>query len=808
MTGSARLALAISGLTMLAWPFGVLAGSEDTSPEPAMADQAIAAGRDLLLAVSVNGVQTDLVAAFHQDADGTLTIEASQLRNVGILPQAKAMTDKDRVRIDRLASVRYVFDDLNQSIAFTAANGERSPRMIDARAPKGAADKKQGRLQAQSAHGALLNYSLLAATDNSGSDGHYAFSGLSGTFEARAFGPLGVFTNTFTASTSDSRYYDSTRLESTWRYSDQPSMVSYSAGDIITGGLGWTRPTRLGGLQVQRNFALRSDLVTFPVPTMSGSAAVPSTVEVYLDNARRFSSQVDAGPFEITNLPIVDGSGNARVVVTDAQGQEVTTESSFIASNQLLSPGIHDFSAEIGFARKNYGVASNDYDERPYGSATLRSGISRWLTLEGHAEGGLDLINGGIGAVFASRFTGVLSLSAAGSYNSGQTGQQFGLSLEKEFWGVHFNARIQRSFGNYQDIASVTADEQESDSLLLSSSADPPRALTQISASVPLLFDDSNMNFSFTHYESTAGDRRRVLGASYSRPVFNGSTIAVSAIKDLENGGFGIYASLVIPIGAKDTAATSASLQDGDYQITERLTHAQGQQIGDYGWSVARQQSDNSTTSASASYRTAAANVSARVDQRGTLNRATLKAEGAVVAAGGGLFASNPIHDAFAIVDAGAPDVAVQYENRAAGVTNRNGKLLLPRLRAYEHNRVSIDPTNLPLDAVVNKTREVVMPADRSGIIVNFDVDTDARAALVTFTMPGGAPVEMGAIGTIAADAEPFIIGYDGQALVEDLAAVTHATITLRDSSVCVATFQYKAETGSQVSIRDAICRS
>ncbi|MFN7102284.1 MAG: fimbria/pilus outer membrane usher protein, partial [Pseudorhizobium sp.] len=396
MQSSIGTALAFWGLAMLVWPTHVMAGPGDLSlGSPPAADgggAAAAAGRDLFLAVTINGKDTDLVAAFHEDADGILTIEAEQLRNSGILPQPRAVMPDKRIRIDRLDAVRYAYDELNQSIAFTAANDQRTPRRIDAKAPAGGAAAKRERLPAQSALGAVLNYSLVGATDNSDVDGRYAFSGLSGAFEARIFGPLGVFDTSFIASTSNDFYSDSTRLNSTWRYSDPSTMITYSAGDVITGGLGWTRPTRLGGIQMQRNFALRSDLVTFPVPELSGSAAVPSTVEVYLDNARRFSGRVDAGPFEIANLPVVDGAGNARVVVTDAQGQQVTTQSSFIASNQLLSPGLSDFSVELGFARQNYGVHSNDYDDRPYGAATLRTGISDWLTLEGHAEGGLDLL--------------------------------------------------------------------------------------------------------------------------------------------------------------------------------------------------------------------------------------------------------------------------------------------------------------------------------------------------------------------------------------------------------------------------------
>ncbi|PWW04402.1 outer membrane usher protein [Hoeflea marina] len=810
MTSSTGLRLAVAGLALMCLPAAAMARSGDVSPDRDLPDSQASAGpavgRDLFLVVSVNGRDTELVAAFHQDADGTLTIEADQLRNVGILPVAVATLPDGRIRIDLLPGVRFVFDELNQSIAFTADDAQQAPRIIDARLRRGGGKKPEPE-QAQSSYGALLNYSLVGAMDNSNDGGRFDFSGLSGAFEARAFGPLGVLATSFIASTSDNVYFDNTRLETTWRYSDQSRMLSYSAGDIITGGLSWTRSTRLGGFQIQRNFALRSDLVTFPVPGLSGSAAVPSTVEVYLNNARRFTSPVDAGPFEITNLPIVDGAGNARIVVTDAQGQEVVSESSFITSNQLLSPGLMDFSAEVGFARIGYGVESNVYDRRPYGSATFRTGITNRLTLEAHAEGGADLINGGGGVVIAAPVLGVVSVSAAGSYSSGERGHQLVASLKRDLLGLHLSARVQRSFGHYQDIASVTAADVDIETGLFSMSADPPRALEQVAVSVPLAFDSSNLNFSYTHLETTEGDHTRIVGVSYNRPVFGGSSFSVSALKDLEAGNVGVYASLVIPIGADTTSATAAAYQEGDYAITERLTRSQGQKIGDYGWSVARQQSDSSVTQASASYRTSVGNITGRAAQRETGTQASLRLDGAVIAAGGGVFFSNRIGDAFAIVDAGAPGVDVQYENRPAGVTDRNGKLLLPRLRSYQRNRISIDPTDLPLDAVVNNTRDVVMPADRSGIVVKFDVDTDAAAALVAFTRPDGSAVEMGAIGRIAADAEPFVVGYDGQALVENLQATNRVTLELQDGTTCVAAFNYIAQPGKPVSISDAICQ-
>lgn len=760
-------------------------------------------GRELFLEVTVNGVSSNLVAAFREDPDGTLTIETEQLRNVGIAPAREARRPDGLIQIDLLPGVSFQYDELNQTIAFTSADEGRAARIIDAAARGASPTDPVERANPKSAYGALLNYSLFTSAHNSNSDTSLAFGGISGSFETRFFSPYGVLSQTFLASAPHESRFDSTRLDTTWSYSDAQSMTTYRLGDYVTGGLEWTRPTRLGGIQVQRNFSLRSDLVTIAIPDLSGSAAVPSTLDVYLNNTRRFSEEVPAGPFQIINLPIVTGAGTARVVVRDAQGHEVATESSFFASNRLLAPGLLDFSGEIGFARKFFGRESNVYDERPFGSGSIRYGLTNWLTLEGHAEGGEDLINAGGGAIFGIGSFGVASLSGANSYSNGEAGFQMAGSAELNLWELRFHGRMQRTFGNYQDIASITSERLPGDAYPRS---DTPKALDQVSVSVPLVFDPSFLNVSFTQMEKAEGERQSVVGLSFSRSFFGDSTVSVSGFSDLDGKNHGIYAGLTVPLGKDYSSSAAVSSSPNGVAATTDFIRSEGQQAGDYGWRVRHTQAEKAVSSAAGSYRAPFARLAARIDRQDDSYRASASMEGAVVAAGGGLFTSTRIDDAFAIVDAGAPGVEVQYENRPAGHTDRDGKLLLPRLRSNENNRISIDPTNLPLDAVVNNTREIVVPANRSGVVVSFGVDTAAKAALVTFRGPDGNHIEMGATGQVRGETLQFMIGYDGQALVEGLIADNRITVEQIDGGTCVAELRYEPRPGEQVSIPDAIC--
>jgi len=83
------------------------------------------------------------------------------------------------------------------------------------------------------------------------------------------------------------------------------------------------------------------------------------------------------------------------------------------------------------------------------------------------------------------------------------------------------------------------------------------------------------------------------------------------------------------------------------------------------------------------------------------------------VLTGGGLFVSPRIDDAFAVVDTGVPGVGVSLENRPVGKTDSSGLLMVPGLRAYETNRLTIDPDDLPPGADVATLARDTAPRNR-----------------------------------------------------------------------------------------------
>jgi outer membrane usher protein len=129
----------------------------------------------------------------------------------------------------------------------------------------------------------------------------------------------------------------------------------------------------------------------------------------------------------------------------------------------------------------------------------------------------------------------------------------------------------------------------------------------------------------------------------------------------------------------------------------------------------------------------------------------------------------------------------------------------VPTLHAYQSNKISIDPRDLPLDASIATTQEVLAPPDRSGVLVDFGIRTDVRSAIVILDGVNGQPLQAGLRGKTAGGRR-FIVGYDGRAFIDGLEANNIAIVELA-SGECRAEFAYAPQGDGQVSIGPVVCQ-
>lgn len=747
----------------------------DAIPPPTMDPRVSVAGEDLYLEVVLNGTATERLMHFTRRGNA-LCASAADLRGLGfVLPPG----DEMRCLLD-IPGVHYGYDAGQQRVTIDVPTGTLDlPRRI-LNQPERSATK------ASSGTGLLLNYDIYAAHGG-------GLGNVSGLAELRGFSEnMGVLSNT-----SLTRRYqeagggwrgDTVRLDTQWRLSFRDSSMVLTVGDTFTGYTSWSRATRIGGIALGTDFALQPYRVTTPLPQFFGQATAPSSVDLYVDGIRQYSGKVPAGPFQLTAVPGVDQAGQAQVVLTDALGRASTVTFPFYAARQLLRAGLSDWSVELGTVREAYGIDSFAYGDDPVGSATLRRGITDHLTLETHAEAGAGRNTAGLGTVWNPFGAGVLNASYAASRNGGA---QYGAGFSWSGRFMNFSLDTLRSNARYRDVAS-------------SYGSPPPRASDR--GLVGFNVRESSFGANYVRLRYPEQPTSRYAGLFVLRNLGRGIAVNASVNQNLDEAADRSFFIGVTWALDERTTYTASAQRDRDQTFGTLDASRPIDGDGGFGWHVQGRSGEAAGGLGEVGWLGNHGQLTLGASNIGPSSYAYADANGAVVLMGGHAFSARRIDDAFALVSTeGAPDIPVLLENRRTGVTDSRGLLLVSRLNAWQDNRLAIDPIDLPADERVQRVDSVVAPADRSGVIVRFPV-VRVRAALAILVDAQGAPLPLGST-VDTGRGEPAIVGYDGQAYLDNLKSDTELRVTKPDGSRCTATLVYPASARDLPQLGPLPCR-
>ncbi|BAN46599.1 fimbria/pilus outer membrane usher protein [Metapseudomonas resinovorans] len=650
---------------------------------------------------------------------------------------------------------------------------------------------------AQSDLGLLFNYDFFY---NNSED---AAQFLSGFLEQRAFGGFGVLDNTgvYRHTFDDLEENDDgyRRFDSFWRYNDQPRMTSYQAGDLVTGALTWNSAVRLGGVQVARNFGLRPDLVTYPLPRFNGDAQVPTSVDLFINNARVSSDQIAPGPFTLSNVPFISGAGTATLVTTDALGRQVATTVPFYVTNSLLQQGLYDYSLSLGQLREDYGLKNFSYGSRA-ASGTFRYGVSDAFTLESHAELGEDLRLGGLGGTFAVGRWGTLGSSYTSSHYGGERGQQYslGYSYFSPLFGVGLQ-RLQRSTG-YVDLGRVGALE---DGVLGGALA---RRIDQATFSVnpPQL---GSFGVGYFASESMDGERTRLVNLSWSRSLWGNSSLYLAFNREIGGDGYSALAQFILPFDLYSTFSASIERDSqGDYR--QRVNYGRAPPSdGGVGYNLAYGIGNGHYRQADVTWRNRFNQLQAGAYEDDGRRTVWGDMSGSVVAMDGSLFAANRINDAFVLVSTdGFADVPVSFENQPIGRTDRDGHLLVPWVPSYYRGRYEVDPLELPANVRVPEVIRNVAVHQGSGALLEFGMRRVVAASILLVdsrgeVVPRGSKAELVGQGTTA------YVGWDGLVYFEGLGERNRIRVERPDGGRCELSFELKDPGGELAQVGPLTCR-
>ena len=728
------------------------------APSASLALDTALAADEVLLDVSINQQRKDTVLLLR--SEGRVFAGAEDLRRWRMrLPDTNPLTlyGEDFYALDALEGLTYRLDESTQTLAMQVP-----PGLFDATRLAG----KEAKFSAPTpaSLGGFFNYDVTA----NHTQGQTKTNGL---LELGGFGSWGTAQTRILALDLGGQA-SAIRLDTTWTRDQPMQLASLRFGDAISGTSSWGGAVRFGGAQWATNFSVQPGFVTFPLPGISGEAALPSTVDLYVDSALRMRRQVPSGPFSIEDLPVPNGRGDARLVVRDILGREQIITQPFNTNSQLLKQGLHDYSYEVGFVRRNFGIDSNNYG-RPVVVGTHRLGLTEQFTGEVHGEllGNQQTV--GLGGVLTLPSAGVLSGSFAASHSDKGVGGLLGLGFRGQSRSF--------SFGVNTQIAS-----QRFVKLGMQPEELAPRQISQ--AFVNLATTDYGA-FSARYTQQAFYDQedKTIVSGSYAMEVGSLGNLRMSVMRFLSGEANTVFSlNFSMRLGNRTNANISTSGKSGREQAQLQLGRSVPAGSG-VGYRLVAGAGDSDVRQAELNlqnqvgiYTLGASQASGQTAFRGSAN-------GGVAFLGGNTFLSRRITDSFAVVQVpGYSGVGVYADNQLVARTDANGSALLPRLRPYQKNTVRIEQADLPLDAQIDAVQLDAVPYFRSGLLLKFPVKR-SRGALLTVVLENGDPLPAGAQAQIIGDNveqnEVFPTGLRGEVYLTGLAVSNRLRVTWREQS-------------------------
>jgi outer membrane usher protein len=607
--------------------------------------------------------------------------------------------------------------------------------------------------------GAFLNYQLSTQQ-------------IQGQTTGGAYGELGVFagagvlTNTAVGRVVGDQH-QVIRLDSTYTRDFPDTLQTLSVGDAISDGGTWGNAVRYAGVRWARNFGLRPDLLTTPLLSTSGTATVPSTVDVFVNNQLVSSNQLPAGPFVIDRLPTVSGSGDVSVVVRDALGRDQVVTQSFYSSVSLLARGLSQYSFNVGSIREDYALDSNRYGAM-LGEASYRRGITDNFTLEGHGEYLRDDAHAaGLNAAFGIGHIGIINFTAAGGGNAQGSGWLSGVGVEHRGTNTSFLANTQWSSRDFAQVGeALDTTMRLRQRTLFQTGVGLGRYGSLSLAYVRQTYREAPLQQTVSLTHSVSFGRAGNLNLTLTRTRSAADRLSPFSTAQDSTSAYLIYVYSFDGRRAATLASVSGSGPGSPAnEAIASVTESPPAGLGN-GYRLSVSSAGNYDADWRQQFSGADLDVEAARNQHIEGRSAYLS--GAMTLLDGQLNTTRTVNGSFAMVDvAGLPNVPVYVENQLTTHTDANGRALLYNLRAYEANRISIAPEDLPLDTSIAASSTIMAPPYRSGVIARFPVERVRGGTLRLITddgkpVPVGALVKLkGSLFPVVLDGVVYVTGYD-----------------------------------------------
>ena len=763
----------------------VCAGPGPAGAEQVIAQLAAASARQIAVLDSVvNGQPQGPVFAIVERGE-TQAIEVAALRRWRIkVPGDLAFEFEDRlyVAVADLGGVRTNIEQRTQRLLVNV-----SPSLLehaDIQFPAAVTDTK---LSTAPLAG-FLNYTLFGYTS---SDTSYA----SGFFELGVSGDLGSLINTAAVNTVAVGGEPTNRVirfDTAWRRDNRDGLRTLNVGDAFTQAGVWGRSVRFGGVQYGTNFQLQPELITYPLQPFSGTAVVPSTVDVFVNGSRISSQIVQPGPFTVNDVPLISGAGDVQLVVRDPFGQQQVITQPFYASRRLLRGGLDEYQLSVGAIRENYGLESFDYGSA-VASGYWRRGISDHVTVEGRFEGDTNARAVGATVDFSPGLIGILTAGAAFSNGDAGTGQLWLAGYEYQGGRFNFSSRSMWASPQFRligDPAAIVLQRQ-----------------SQVAAGVSLgTLGSAGVAWVAQRYRNFPNFDTATV--SYSATVAQRAFLTISVSRSYgEFSQTSAYATLTVPLGSRTSVTGEASTARSGEQRTSYIGAAVQRTLpSDEGIGYRLRATTHEQFDAGVGYTWPFGEYTVEASSFEGSSAARATASGGVGVIAGRAFMSRLITDSFGLVRVGDLEgIRVFHEGNPIGRTDRSGEIVLPRMTPYAANRITIDERDIPIDVAIKNREKRVVPQFRSGTLAEYDAHRRA-SAILEVRLADGSHVPLGSEVQLVGTSHSYIVGHDGEVFIPDLPVSSRFTVKLA-SGHCSFEVEFSPQKETLPKLGPFVCR-
>ena len=726
---------------------GTSAQSAKISSNP-LAQSDAKSGWDLVVEIHINGETVGDMAHVLQPEPGKFYATAESFADWRLTAPAKPGCVVDGVKyyaIDALPGATVTLDPVLQVLLISVPPGLfRGQRVGGGRPPE---------MKADSGLGMFVNHDVRLTEF----EGH---TQLAGVMEAEFFSSAGVLTSQF----SDANVAKNSRpiwLDTSFQTEFPDQRAAFTIGDATSAPAIWARQVYYTGVRWASKDSIRPDFVPLVLPSFAGTAVLPSTVDIYVNDMRTIHDTIDPGPFTVPDIPVIGTDGNIRMVVTDEMGKQQVVSRSFIASPKILPEGVNEYTYEAGTMRRNFGLASWQYDSF-MADATQSRGMTRSLTLDARAEFLTTTQTVAAGADYALARVGVVTAGAGVSHDetAGFGTMAYG-QFTRQGHRLGFSASAQMTSNTFRQLGLLPREL-------------PPAivAQAQISRTLgktgSLAFGYLNqLNRTSAHFSaaSASANWRIKLGIymaaalNYTPGIGNPMAVSISLVKPL-----GMRRTLSL---STDVTATGAST---GVDVIQQLPVGTG-----YGYRV---HTDDDTsikhTEADLTYQNGTGTYQAQAIEGAGQSALALEESASLVWMGQYVARSRAITDSFGVVE--VPDlggVKVFANNQLVGTTSGHGVAVIPNLVPYQQNTVRLDDDGVPVDINLDLNERKVVPQSGMGVLMKFAAHREHGAMLV-LTTEEKTPLPLGAQVHVAGEDNSYEVVLGGEVYIPSLSFPAH----------------------------------